>query len=98
MSCFEWDENKNRANQKKHHVSFEVATLIFDDPDIISILDERFDYAEDRWISIGLALGRVELVVAHTVMENEDGEEIIRIISARKATAAEKEKYLCGVN
>ena len=96
MSCFEWDENKNRTNQNKHRVSFEVASLIFDDPNIISILDERFDYPEERWISLGLASNRVELVVAHTVMENEDGEEVIRIISARRATNAEKEKYLRG--
>ncbi len=93
MPKFEWDESKSRSNADKHHVSFETAALVFDDPNILSVLDQRFDYDEERWISIGMAAGLVVLTVAHTARENDDGEEIIRIISARKATNAERERY-----
>lgn len=88
---FEWSENKNRTNKKKHGISFEVAKLIFDDPCLISVLDKRFD--EERWYSIGSS-SEIMLFVAHTVEVNENGEEIIRIISARKAQKSERERYL----
>lgn len=83
---FEWDENKNKANKKKHGVSFEAATFVFSDPIALSKIDDRYD--EERWNTIGKAGNRI-LFVAHTVRE-EDHEEIIRIISAREATAAER--------
>ena len=91
---FEWDENKNRGNKKKHGVSFEVAKLVFDDPRLLSHLDPRQRYGEERWQSIGSAGGQVVLLVVHTVYEDDDGEEIIRIISARKAKASERKAYL----
>lgn len=91
---FEWDENKNKTNVKKHRVDFEIAKLIFDDPCILSIVDNRFRYQETRWCSVGSAANRVLLFVAHTVEINENGEEIIRIISARKANKSERYRYL----
>lgn len=51
--CFEWDNNKNHLNQKKHDLSFETAQHIFIDPFMLSWLDDRFDYDEERWIGLG---------------------------------------------
>lgn len=89
---FEWDEDKNRANQLKHGVSFETASLVFDDPGHLSIQD-RHEGTEERWQTLGLVGGVVILLVAHTYWEDRHGEEMIRIISARKATAHERRRY-----
>ena len=89
---FEWDENKNKRNQVKHGLSFETAAWVFRDPNVLSGLDGRYDDIEERWYSIG-RIGTTVVYVAHTVVENEHGEEIIRIISARKATPVEERKY-----
>jgi len=85
-----WDEEKARGNLAKHKVSFERATLVFDDPRRISLPDDC--ESEERWVAIGLVNGVVVLVVVHTLEERDD-EEVIRIISARKATRREREKY-----
>lgn len=92
---FEWDENKNRRNVVKHRVSFEMARLDFGDPHLVGRI-ERFQDGEERWEAIGIATGIVLLVVAHTRVEL-DGEEIIRIISARTATAPERRSYEEGL-
>ncbi|ARE80324.1 BrnT family toxin [Campylobacter helveticus] len=89
---FEWDEEKNKTNQIKYGISFDVAREIFDDPFTLSFLDERFNYLEERWISIGQSKNDKIIVVAH-LFYNEKGEEIIRIISARKATQKERKAY-----
>ena len=89
-----WDENKNYANQKKHHVSFEIARLVFDDPLHISRQD-RVENSEQRWQTIGLVGNVVLLLVAHNVTE-DDGGETIRIISARKADKLERRIYEQG--
>lgn len=90
-----WDERKNARNFAKHGVSFERAVLVFDDPRALSLRDD--DELEERWLTIGLVNGVVVLVVVHTLWEpdNEDDEEI-RIISARKATRQEREIYESG--
>jgi len=88
---FEWDENKNLSNQLKHRISFQNAIPVFDDPYLLSKPDHRFDYFEERWQSIGLA-EKFLLTVVHTV-ENDHEEEIIRIISARKARTCEARRY-----
>ncbi len=88
----EWDENKNRLNQKKHGVSFETAREIFEDPFHISKLDHRFNYFEERWITIGSAKNQAIIVIANLFF-SEDGEEIIRIISARNADKKERRSY-----
>ena len=88
---FEWDERKNRRNRAKHHVSFEAATLVFEDPHAISVPD-RVEGGEERWQTLGMAGGIVVLLVAHTSRE-ERGEEHIRMISARKATPRERKNY-----
>src|SRR5580704_14232548 len=87
---FEWDKNKNRLNKRKHGLSFETASFVFQDPLLLSVPDDRYD--EERWQSLGLIQG-ILVYVAHTMGEDENGEEIIRIISARASTANETRKY-----
>jgi uncharacterized DUF497 family protein len=86
-----WDENKNRINQTKHRLSFEIAQQVFADPLHVS-RQERIEGGEQRWQTIGLVHGVVLLLVAHTVTE-ADGRETIRIISARKADKTERRIY-----
>ncbi len=88
---FDWDETKNRANRAKHRVSFEAAKLVFEDPYAIGVPDQ-VEEGEERWQTAGMAAGVVLLQVAHTYRE-EGGEEYVRIISARKATAQERRVY-----
>jgi uncharacterized DUF497 family protein len=88
---FVWDEKKSRLNLAKHEISFEAAILVFDDPRAVSRPD-RVAAEEERWQTLGLAGGIVILLVAHTWRE-EHGEEVIRIISARKATPHERRIY-----
>jgi hypothetical protein len=91
MTLFEWDDAKARANLRKHRVSFELASSIFEDPCLVLLPDRVVD-GEQRWQAIGSAEGRILLLVVHTV--NEDGkDERIRISSARKATRQETRIY-----
>ena len=92
---FEWDEKKNLANRRKHRVSFETAMLVFEDPHVISVL-ERIEEGEERWQTVGMAGGVLVMFVAHTYRES-DGEEVVRIISARKATPRERSRYEEGL-
>jgi uncharacterized protein len=91
---FAWDEQKSRRNLAKHGVSFETAKLVFDDPRAVSQLDRVKD-GEERWQTLGLAAGILILLVVHTYRE-ESGEEVLRIISARKATPHERTIYEQG--
>lgn len=92
---FEWDEAKNRANRAKHGIGFDEACRVFADPLCVTVQD-RVESGELRWQTIG-ALGAVAIVlVAHTITEiDEDGTEVevVRIISARKATRKERQRY-----
>ena len=89
---FEWNEEKNLSNIQKHGVSFEEAKEVFFDPFHIAKLDHRFDYFEERWITLGVTSKDQILVVAN-IFFDENGEEIIRIISARKANEKERMFY-----
>ncbi len=84
---FEWDEDKNRINIAKHGVSFEDAVKIFEGFTLERI-DDRFDYGEERILSLGMLNGIVILAVVHT-----DRNGKTRIISARKANKAERNEY-----
>lgn len=88
---FEWDERKNKANRKKHGVSFETASEVFDDPFYLSRpdLDEG---DEDRFQTLGRVEALILLLVVHT-WHRKDGQETVRIISARKATPRERRRY-----
>ncbi len=90
---FEWDERKNKTNKKKHGVSFEEASEIFDDPFHLAILDKRFDYFDERWITIGITKKGKVIVAGHLYFFTENGEEVTRIISARMATKNERHQY-----
>ncbi len=88
---FEWDEEKAKANLKKHKVSFEEAKTVFNDPFLWTFPDPEHSESEERYINIGRsARGRV-LVVIHT----ERGSNI-RLISCCKATANERRAYKQG--
>jgi len=86
-----WDENKNALNKIKHRVSFELARFVFDDPLHISQRD-RIVNGEERWQAVGLVPGALLLLVVHT-WADYDGEEHIRIISARNTTKTERKDY-----
>ena len=88
---FEWDDTKNRANLRKHGVSFETASLVFTDP-FAWMLQDRVVDGELRWQAIGRVAEELVLVVAHAVHSHDD-EEVIRIISARKALKQERKRY-----
>lgn len=83
-----WDADKAARNLKKHGVSFEDAELVFFDPGRLETYDGSKDYGEDRWGTIGLAYSAV-LYVVYTVRH----EDTIRLISARKADAKERQQY-----
>jgi hypothetical protein len=88
---FEWDEAKNRRNRTKHGISFETAQEVFLDPLCLTIPD-RVAQGEERFWTIGRLENLVILVVAHTTRD-QHGEEIVRMISARKATPRERRAY-----
>ena len=88
---FVWDGRKDRLNQRKHRVSFEEARTIFYDENAKVYFDpDRLD-EEDRFIILGLSISLRVLVVCHCY---RDGDDVIRIISARKADKREQQNYL----
>jgi uncharacterized DUF497 family protein len=87
---FTWDARKNRLNRRKHRISFETAILVFDDPYQVSIQEREVD-GEARWQTIGMVGGVHVLLVAH-----RRGAQLIRILSARKATRRERSIYARG--
>jgi uncharacterized DUF497 family protein len=86
---FTWDENKNQSNIRKHGISFYEAAYVFSDPFALSIPDDDHSETEDRWLLLGKNLNERLLLVIHTLRHDD----IIRIISARKATANETKTY-----
>jgi uncharacterized DUF497 family protein len=93
MMRFEWDDAKARTNRRKHGISFEIARHVFEDPDALMDQD-RIEDGELRWQTIGTVDGSLLLLVAHTVAFGDDEpDESIRIISARRADRGERERY-----
>ena len=88
---FEWDATKNRRNKQKHKISFELASEVFFDPFCLTIPDES-SASEERYWTLGRIPDSLTLVVVHT-FSYRSGEEIVRIISARKATPRERRFY-----
>jgi uncharacterized protein (DUF4415 family)/uncharacterized DUF497 family protein len=70
---FEWDENKNRRNLAKHKISFETASLVFDDPQALSVQD-RVVEGEERWQTLGMMSG-IAIIVAHTIRRKMAGKK-----------------------
>jgi hypothetical protein len=88
---YEWDDGKAAENLRKHGVDFADAIAALEDPNHVEAIDDRFVYDEERIQVIGMAHGEVLLVVVML-----PGEEICRIISARKATRHEQDRYYAG--
>ncbi|CAE6888944.1 hypothetical protein R69608_02227 [Paraburkholderia nemoris] len=88
---FEWDELKNQINIRKHGIDFRDAVDVFDHP-VLTAIDQREDYGEERWIALGWMAAIVGVVVY--VERNAD---VIRIISARKATKHEIKRHKYSV-
>ena len=86
----EWDARKNTANKRKHGVSFEEAATVFADERALFREDPDHSTAEERFILLGLSASLRTLVVCHCYRHAED---VIRIISARKATKSERAAY-----
>jgi uncharacterized protein len=85
---FEWNKSKAKDNYAKHGVSFELATRVFKDPFGLEFFDDRQDYGEERFVIVGMVDGHV-LYVAYT-----ERKDVIRIVSARRATKHEQKAYL----
>lgn len=87
MMNFEWDENKNRSNIRKHGIDFADVYCVFEGPMIVQI-DDREEYGEIRWKGTGYLINNVVIVVYVEI----DG-DIIRVISARKALRHERKQF-----
>ena len=83
---FEWDEAKRKSNLRNHGIDFIGIEKVFEG-ETVTILDDRVDYGEERFVTFGLLEGRV-VAIAHT-----ETDEVIRIISVRKATKNEESSY-----
>ena len=88
---FMWDEAKAAINLQKHKVSFEEAKTVFDDEEALFMSDPDHSDTEERFILLGMSTLLRLLVVCHCYRENDD---VIRIISARKATKNETNTYI----
>ncbi len=88
---FDWDENKEKVNIRKHQVNFDEASKAFSDPNAVDVLDELNSDFEVRYQIVGISPFRL-LFVSFTIREDENG-ELIRIISARKANAKQTRYY-----
>ena len=90
---FEWDERNNRANQRKHGVAFEEARSVFFDQQAVEFYDDEYGESEDRFLLLGVSATLRILMVCHCLRE---GGNVIRIVSARKATKNEQREYPWG--
>jgi hypothetical protein len=91
MRYYAWDRAKAESNYRKHDVRFEAAVRAFDDPYALTEAD-RVEGGEQRWRTLGMVGATTIFFVAHTE-EDDDGDEIVRIISARIATRSERQRY-----
>lgn len=90
---FSWDDKKNEANKRKHHVSFEEAQTVFFDENATEFYDPEHSENEERFLMLGLSY-RFRVLVVSYCFRRDDSE--IRIISARKATKKEQRVYFGG--
>jgi hypothetical protein len=92
---FEWDPKKAQSNLRKHGIAFEDAIHVFSDPLHLRVQD-RHESGQERWQAIGVIGNFTVVVVTHTTLDDEQGTEVIRIISARKAERHERRQYESG--
>ena len=90
---FDWNEAKAAINSHKHGVSFELASSVFNDPQILTVPDIEHSESEERWFSVGMASNGTMLSIAYLWTEPEPGLVKIRIINARRATVKEIRSY-----
>ena len=90
---FDWSESKAASNIRKHGVSFELASSVFNDPQVLTVPDTGHSESEERWFSIGMASNGTMLSIAYLWAQPEPGLVKIRIITARRATAKEIRSY-----
>ena len=90
MIRFSWDRAKAAGNLKKHGVSFDEAQTVFYDEFAVQFFDENHSEGEERFLMLGMSTGANLLLVCHCERE---GDQLIRIISARKATKSESNFY-----
>jgi uncharacterized DUF497 family protein len=93
---FAWDPEKAAANSGKHGVTFERAATVFRDPLALSLYDDEHSETEERWLTLGEDENGALLVVSHTFEELGNEEALVRVISAREATAHERAQYESG--
>ena len=89
---FDWDAKKDIANHRKHGVTFSEAQTVFEDENAIEFYDEDHSLKEGRYLMIGISSKLRLLLTSYTVVQTKN-EEIIRIISTRKATKNEQKVY-----
>jgi|SRR5882672_10714544 len=90
---FEWDDEKAKKNQRKHKVDFEEAKAVFGDPLLVTFPDEYHSDEEQRLLSIGASSQNKILLIVHTETLESGDTIVVRLISARKATASERRVY-----
>jgi uncharacterized DUF497 family protein len=91
---FDWDQEKNEINFKKHGIYFDEAETVFEDEKAVTVYDDEHTDAEDRFKIIGMSSRLRELIVCYCL---RNGDDITRIISARRATKNETKLYERGL-
>ena len=94
MYLFDWDDNKNKINITKHGISFEEASSVFLDERALLFDDPEHSEEEDRFLLLGMSEDANLCIVCHCY---RDSDTVIRLISARKATKKESERYVRGI-
>jgi len=94
MYTFDWDENKNKINRKKHGIDFAEASTVFYDDRAVLFDDPEHSENEDRFLLLGMSTSARVCVVCHCYRKSDT---VIRIISARKATSKEEGVYVRGI-
>jgi hypothetical protein len=94
MYVFDWDENKNMINKKKHGIDFDEASSVFFDENAILFDDPEHSDYEERFLLLGMSKTANVCIVCHCYRESDT---VIRIISARKATKKEVDRYVRGI-
>ena len=94
MYSFDWDENKNRRNKRAHGIDFNEASTVFYDEKALLFDDPKHSENEDRFLLLGMSNEANLCIVVHCYRASDN---IIRLISARKATRKERERYVRGI-
>jgi uncharacterized DUF497 family protein len=94
---FDWDEAKADTNMRKHRVTFEMAATVFLDPHLVTLADIVHSHTEDRWFSLGMARSGALLAVVYLWSYADPATIKVRLISARRESPAERDRYREGL-